>query len=98
MLSRSVGATLRGHLLIDQAGNRLSCAGSVKPCGQLVSPDRDVEINPKLESLGIGYSGLFDVVFRQEYISPNYQDNVRKRLFLLREADGLKIWKEEVLP
>ena len=52
----------------------------------------------KLESLGIGDSGLFDVVFRQEYISPNYQDNVRKRLFLLREADGLKIWKEEVLP
>ncbi len=65
---------------------------------QRVSPDRDVEINLKLESLGIGDSGLFDVVFRQEYISPNYQDNVRKRLFLLREADGLKIWKEEVLP
>ena len=34
MLSRSVGATLRGHLLIDQAGNRLLCAGSGESWGQ----------------------------------------------------------------
>ena len=65
---------------------------------QRVSPDRDAEINLKLESLGVSDSGLFDVVFRQNYISRDYQDTVRKRLFLLREADGLKIWKEEVLP
>ena len=58
----------------------------------------DGEINLKLESLGIGDSGLLDVVFSQNYVSPDYQDTVRKRLFLLREADGLKIWKEEVLP
>ena len=65
---------------------------------QRVSPDRDAEINLKLESLGVSDSGLFDVVFRQNYVSRDYQDTVRKRLFLLREADGLKIWKEEVLP
>jgi hypothetical protein len=63
-----------------------------------VSPDRPVEINLKLESMGLEDSGIFDVVFRQQYISPNYQDEVRKRLFLLREGDELKIWKEEVLP
>ena len=65
---------------------------------QRVSPDRDAEINLKLESLGVSDSGLFDIVFRQNYIWRDYQATVRKRLFLLREADGLKIWKEEVLP
>ena len=51
---------------------------------QRVSPDRDAEINLKLESLGVSDSGLFDIVFRQNYISRDYQDTVRKRLFLLR--------------
>ncbi len=63
-----------------------------------VTPDRPAEINLKLESMGLEDSGIFDVVFRQQYRSPSYQDEVRKRLFLLHEGDELKIWKEEVLP
>ena len=63
-----------------------------------VTPDRPAQINLKLESMGLEDSGIFDVVFRQQYSSPSYQDEVRKRLFLLHEGDELKIWKEEVLP
>ncbi len=63
-----------------------------------VTPERPAEINLKLESMGLEDSGIFDVVFRQQYSSPSYQDEVRKRLFLLHEGDELKIWKEEVLP
>ncbi len=63
-----------------------------------VTPDRPAEINLKLESMGLEDSGIFDVVFRQQYRSPSYQDEVRKRLFLLHEGEELKIWKEEVLP
>lgn len=63
-----------------------------------VSPDRPVEINLKLESMGLEDSGIFDVIFSQQYRSPTYQDEVRKRLFLARESVELKIWKEEVLP
>jgi len=62
-----------------------------------ISPQQPVEINLKLESMGLEDSGLFDVVFLQSYRSATYQDQVRKRLFLLREKDELRIWKEEVL-
>ena len=62
-----------------------------------ISPDKDIEINLKLESMGLENSGIFDVVFVQHYRSSDYRDQVRKRLFLLREAGELRIWKEENL-
>ena len=63
-----------------------------------VTPDKQIEISLKLESMGLEDSGIFDVVFLQQYQSPTYRDEVRKRLFLLREGENLKIWKEENLP
>ena len=62
-----------------------------------IGPDKDIEINLKLESMGLEDSGIFDVVFVQHYRSSDYRDQVRKRLFLLREAGELRIWKEENL-
>jgi len=62
-----------------------------------ISPDKPVEINLKLESMGLEDSGIFDVIFKQQYRSETFEDQVRKRLFLLREGGELKIWKEEVL-
>ena len=47
--------------------------------------------------MGLEDSGIFDVVFIQQYVSQNYRDEVRKRLFLIREQGDLRIWKEEVL-
>jgi len=63
-----------------------------------IAPDKQVEINLNLESMGLEDSGIFDVIFRQHYRSPSFEDEVRKRLFLLREGGELRIWKEEVLP
>ena len=62
-----------------------------------VSPDRQIEINLKLESMGLEDSGIFDVVFTQQYESETYKDQMRKRLFLIREAGELRIWKEEAI-
>jgi hypothetical protein len=62
-----------------------------------IGPEKRVEINLKLESMGLEDSGIFDVIFTQHYKSETFQDQVRKRLFLLREGDELRIWKEEVL-
>lgn len=62
-----------------------------------IGPDKRVEINLKLESMGLEDSGLFDVIFTQHYKSASFEDNVRKRLFLIREGGELKIWKEEVI-
>jgi len=62
-----------------------------------ISPEKDIEINLKLESMGLEDSGIFDVIFLQQYRSNNYRDQVRKRLFLLREGGELRIWKEESL-
>jgi len=62
-----------------------------------IGPRKLVEINLKLESMGLEDSGIFDVIFLQHYQSDNFQDRVRKRLFLVREAGELRIWKEEVL-
>lgn len=62
-----------------------------------ISPDKRVEINLKLESMGLEDSGIFDVIFMQQYRSETFEDQVRKRLFLLREGGELKIWKEEVI-
>lgn len=62
-----------------------------------ISPDKDIEINLKLESMGLEDSGIFDVIFVQEYRSNDYRDQVRKRLFLVRENGQLRIWKEETL-
>lgn len=62
-----------------------------------ITPGKDIEINLKLESMGLEDSGIFDVIFEQQYRSDNYRDKVRKRLFLLREGGQLKIWKEETL-
>ena len=59
---------------------------------------KEIELNLKLESMGLEDSGIFDVIFMQQYRSAAYQDEVRKRLFLLREGGELRIWKEEVLP
>jgi hypothetical protein len=63
-----------------------------------IGPGKEVELNLKLESMGLEDSGIFDVIFLQQYRSAAYQDEVRKRLFLLREGGELRIWKEEVLP
>ena len=63
-----------------------------------IGPDKEIELNLKLESMGLEDSGIFDVIFTQHYRSATYEDRVRKRLFLLREAGELRIWKEEVLP
>ena len=63
-----------------------------------IGPEKKIELDLKLESMGLEDSGIFDVIFMQHYRSENYQDRVRKRLFLVREAGELKIWKEEVLP
>jgi murein L,D-transpeptidase YafK len=62
-----------------------------------ISPDKQIELNLKLESMGLEDSGIFDIVFQQQYSSASYRDEVRKRLFLVREDGDLKIWKEEVL-
>lgn len=62
-----------------------------------IGPDKRIEIDLKLESLGLEDSGLFDIVFDQHYRSANYEDVVKKRLFLIREAGELRIWKEEVV-
>lgn len=63
-----------------------------------IGPGKEVELNLKLESMGLEDSGIFDVIFLQQYRSATYQDEVRKRLFLLREGGELKIWKEEAIP
>ncbi len=63
-----------------------------------IGPEKQIELNLKLESLGLEDSGIFDVIFLQQYQSATYQDEVRKRLFLVREAGKLRIWKEELLP
>lgn len=63
-----------------------------------IGPEKKIELNLKLESMGLEDSGIFDVIFMQHYRSENYEDRVRKRLFLVREVGALKIWKEEVLP
>lgn len=63
-----------------------------------IGPEKQIELNLKLESMGLEDSGIFDVIFVQHYRSSTFQDQVRKRLFLLREGGELKIWKEEVLP
>lgn len=62
-----------------------------------ISPDKDIEINLKLESMGLEDSGIFDVIFLQQYRSNDYRDQGRKRLFLVRENGELRIWKEESL-
>ena len=62
-----------------------------------IAPEKSVELNLKLESMGLENSGIFDVIFKQQYQSATYEDEVRKRLFLLREEGELRIWKEEVL-
>lgn len=63
-----------------------------------VGPEKQIELNLKLESMGLEDSGIFDVIFIQHYQSSTFEDRVRKRLFLLREGGELKIWKEEVIP
>lgn len=63
-----------------------------------IGPEKQIEINLKLESMGLEDSGIFDVIFTQHYRSASYEDRVRKRLFLLREGGELRIWREEVLP
>ena len=63
-----------------------------------IGPGKKIELNLKLESMGLEDSGIFDVIFMQQYRSATFQDAVRKRLFLLRDGQDLKIWKEEVLP
>ena len=63
-----------------------------------IGPGKEIELNLKLESMGLEDSGIFDVIFMQQYRSAAFQDEVRKRLFLLRDGQDLKIWKEEVLP
>jgi hypothetical protein len=63
-----------------------------------IGPDKEIELNLKLESMGLEDSGIFDVIFMQQYRSATFQDVARKRLFLLRDGRELKIWKEEILP
>ena len=63
-----------------------------------IGPGKKIELNLKLESMGLEDSGIFDVIFIQQYQSTTYQDEVRKRLFLLREDGEVRILKEEVLP
>ncbi|MFT7222008.1 MAG: hypothetical protein ACI8Z1_003631 [Candidatus Azotimanducaceae bacterium] len=63
-----------------------------------IGPGKRIELNLKLESMGLEDSGIFDVIFNQHYQSATYEDRVRKRVFLVRESGELKIWKEEVLP
>lgn len=63
-----------------------------------IGPGKGIELNLKLESMGLEDSGIFDVIFRQQYESASFRDEVRKRVFLLREGGELRIWKEEVLP
>lgn len=63
-----------------------------------IGPEKKIELNLKLESMGLEDSGIFDVVFMQQYRSATFEDAVRKRLFLLRDGQELKIWKEETLP
>ena len=63
-----------------------------------IGPSKKVELNLKLESMGLEDSGIFDVIFLQQYRSATFQDAVRKRLFLLRDGQELRIWKEEILP
>lgn len=62
-----------------------------------VSHDNLVEIDLKLESLGMEDSGILDVVFLKLTHSDGTPDTTRKRLFLVHEAGDLKIWKEELL-
>ena len=63
-----------------------------------IGPGKKIELNLKLESMGLEDSGIFDIIFLQQYRSTTFQDAVRKRLFLLRDGQELRIWKEEVLP
>lgn len=63
-----------------------------------IGPGKRIELNLKLESMGLEDSGIFDVIFNQHYRSETFEDRVRKRMFLVRESGNLKIWKEEVLP
>jgi len=63
-----------------------------------IGPEKKIELNLKLESMGLEDSGIFDVIFMQQYRSATFEDAVRKRLFLLRDGQELKIWKEETLP
>ena len=63
-----------------------------------IGPGKQIELNLKLESMGLEDSGIFDIIFLQQYRSTTFQDAVRKRLFLLRDGQELRIWKEEVLP
>lgn len=62
-----------------------------------ISPDQDIKIDLKLESMGLEDSGIYDVVFVQHYRSETYSDQVRKRLFLLPEAGKFRIFKEEAI-
>jgi hypothetical protein len=63
-----------------------------------IGPEKKIELNLKLESMGLEDSGIFDVIFMQQYRSATFEDAVRKRLFLIRDGQELKIWKEETLP
>lgn len=51
-----------------------------------IGPEKQIELNLKLESMGLEDSGIFDVIFTQHYRSATFEDQIRKRLFLLREA------------
>ena len=44
--------------------------------------------------MGLGSDGNLDVIFVQNYQSENYQDSVKKQLYLKRSEDGLKIQRE----
>jgi hypothetical protein len=63
-----------------------------------IGPGKQVELNLKLQSMGIENSGLIDVVFEQHYKSATYEDVVTKRIFLIQQAGELKIWKEDLIP
>jgi hypothetical protein len=64
---------------------------------RLVTPSQSRQISIALESMGIDDKGVLDVIFEQNFASKGYRDVVKKRVFLVREANQLKIVREQSL-
>jgi hypothetical protein len=62
-----------------------------------VAPARHIQVSIELESMGIDAQNVIDVVFLQRYSAKGYQDLTKKRIYLVRQGDQLKISREEVL-
>ena len=54
----------------------------------------NIVVTLELNSMGIGRNGDLDVIFVQNYHSENYNDVVKKQLFLKRDGDSYKIQRE----